>query len=815
MAGSAANSWTSTGIRRIKRFAFNLDPDYPSIEIIVIPADRSRGRVGLFSMEDVHTVLQLDASEMYPIIFSLASPNANQRFHPFQQFRYGPEKLQKTPLLHTLFETDYLLKSFSVGAEVSSKPPFNQRPCREGLTKKLPPHLLEAIKSVAERGSCHSNIHRFWIQTEELVYDQTQVGSKVQFRLSDLKMKIRSHPLLPGMDGNLKDTEDDDDPNSPEAKFAADLTAHYNELGLHFPMFARLRELAKLQLLGIVLRSTMDDLKEKAEGKGVEVSRDLLTEIQQATRQRHQTHITEVLRNVGQKVGVWPAADDRNKVSSMVRRMMNELPYDVRSQASYYDIEPYALKALRTQDSNALSSITDSLMELCSQRISRSNLETAVRRWLSSRSSASITELRDLICSALPLPTRDDIKRMMIEMHQKKYTSFQQKVAYVTAPPTKLNPNPCKWVPAALLKTEDSDTVSMCYGGVLIAPKIHSGRVSQLPPHASSVSIQKPRQVHQRPVPAQPTFHASSSPSVPADTTTNKASASASGGSSCSGSGGSSGAAGSCGSGGNNRSPPPSPKPSRPPSQPSSSSHDRRNRNWKKSNSKGHNSEIGRTRLKRAVSSVVGSIKRGYHTSSNEKKPSLFRREKAKDTPDLNSTPVKTLSAVQSVNTWIQTVQNVIPGVYNAVSGVSRYNELVNRSSPCGARNCKCCSRMAQSILVTNGGKRCISTLTTSETCKARNIIYLVQCHKTGRVYVGMTTQPLHTRLSQHRTDKKSAIYKHITSNGYSFNDLDVMILARTEEKDATKLRQIEQEFIDKFDAKNPLIGLNKATAYS
>ena len=104
------------------------------------------------------------------------------------------------------------------------------------------------------------------------------------------------------------------------------------------------------------------------------------------------------------------------------------------------------------------------------------------------------------------------------------------------------------------------------------------------------------------------------------------------------------------------------------------------------------------------------------------------------------------------------------------------------------------------------------TTLDKPETCKARNVVYLLQCRKTGLVYVGMTTQPLHKCLGQHRTDKDSAIYKHITSKGLSFNDLDVMILACTDVKDKTQLRKIEQEFID---AKNPSIGLNKATAYS
>ena len=472
----------------LKGFAFNLDTDAPSIEILAIPADASRGRLGLFSMEDVQTVLQLELNDL--IFFSLDPPNENQRFHPFQQFRYGNEKLHKTSWLHTLFETDYLLKSFSVGAEVSAKPPFNQRPCEKGLTKNLPPHLQEAIKPVSKRGNTISNIHRFWIQAGELVYEQKQVGSKLTFHLSNLKMSVRSHPLIPGPDGKLEDTDDKTDPDSPEAKFAADLTAHYNELGLHFPMFGRLRELAKLQMLGAVVRSVMEDMRGKANGVGVEVPRRLLTEIQQDARERQQTQIREVIRNLDQEVGVWPAADDYNEVYSLTQKLIGELPYHIRSQASYSDVKPYAEQALQTKDNSVLSQVVDALMQLCDRRLSRSRLESSVRHWLSTRSSSAAENLKDLVCSALPLPTNADIKRQLVEVHSQRYRAFQQKVNSVTSPLPRVIQNPCKWVPAALLKEETSDSLSMCYGGVLLLVDFHSGSV-RASSHAKSIPVQR------------------------------------------------------------------------------------------------------------------------------------------------------------------------------------------------------------------------------------------------------------------------------------------------------------------------------------
>ena len=60
---------------------------------------------------------------------------------------------------------------------------------------------------------------------------------------SDLELKIQSHPLIPGPDGKLQDTEHENDRNSPEAQFAFELTTNYNEVSMHFPMFGHLHEL--------------------------------------------------------------------------------------------------------------------------------------------------------------------------------------------------------------------------------------------------------------------------------------------------------------------------------------------------------------------------------------------------------------------------------------------------------------------------------------------------------------------------------------------------------------------------------------------
>ena len=97
---------------------------------------------------------------------------------------------------------------------------------------------------------------------DKLTYTQESNQGAITFRLGEVKMTIRSHPLFPGPDGKLEDTKEEDDPDSAEAKFATDMTSAYDEISLHFPMFARLRELAKLQFLGLFLKFILQDLKD-------------------------------------------------------------------------------------------------------------------------------------------------------------------------------------------------------------------------------------------------------------------------------------------------------------------------------------------------------------------------------------------------------------------------------------------------------------------------------------------------------------------------------------------------------------------------
>ena len=454
----------------LRGVVIDMDQDRPSIELQVQKSDHRN--VGLFSMSDVHAALDLKKDELMPMFFSLDPPKGsrNQRFHPFQEFRYFSENFTDTDLLHTMFHTDYLLKSFSVGTEVSCKPPFNQRPCTEGLLAKLPYSLQQVLRPVAERGYSHNRVHRFWIQADEIVLDESeQTGSKKVVRIGHVKMAIRSHMLLPDRDGKMRDAPEDDDPDSPEAKFAADLTEHYDEICKYFPMFARLRELCKIQFVGIILNSIVEGLERRARGFDLVIPNDLVRRVQQDARAHHREKVGDCLDDRSRQVETWPSAENDSEVSDAVYTIQRNMP----QYASYSQIEPHVKDALRQKDENTLSQVVDALVSVCQSRVSRSTMTYHVRKWLQNR--RQVNDLLNLICDSLPVPSEQDLRESMLQHHREALASFKRELHRLTGYGKKSpRQNPCKWVPAALLKKEspDGNSFSLCYGGVCLAPEI-------------------------------------------------------------------------------------------------------------------------------------------------------------------------------------------------------------------------------------------------------------------------------------------------------------------------------------------------------
>ena len=496
---------TSQQYSEITGFVVDTDADHPSIQLLVVEANPREGRVGLFSQEDINTMLHLDLDDL-PLFFSLDPPSHDlgKQFHPFQQWRYATNKVKGTEVLNTLFITDYLMKSFTVGSDVSSLPPFKQRPCKSGLTKNLPRELQEAIRSIRERGGIHSrsDSHRFWIETEEIKFDCQQNGSKVEYRFGEMKMKVKSHSLSRDADGTLKDTDEDDDPDSPHSTFARDMTKQYSQLGKYFPVFARLQQLSKLQLFSLMLQSLLQNIKEQSQGERITDA-----------RRQHRTNLSAALNEMKQQIGSWPKAENHSLIRSKVDEIEREIREDMRKQKNMLyqlygfnitiddsdarrmlnGVESRVIEAFRRNDEDELNQITKALES--SLKVSTDyHLKQYVRNWLSnnsdrySRSSKTPQEsLIEYLCSKLPVPTRDEIYNATSH-HRERYQALSRLIAPYKNPHKPANS--CTWVPAAI----SPQGFSISYGGVALnirASPIRDGETLPRSRNETKASLQR------------------------------------------------------------------------------------------------------------------------------------------------------------------------------------------------------------------------------------------------------------------------------------------------------------------------------------
>lgn len=255
-------------------FVFDADEDEPSLKLLVVEADPKTGKKGLFSQEDVSAMLQLDLDDG-ALFFSLDQPSNDleKSRHPFQQWRHH-KKITGTEVLNTMFITDYLMKSFVTDTDISSKPPFKQRPCKDGLIKNLSSGLQKAIRPIKERyqnSQPKSHRNRFWIESKEVKYTKSQKGLRYEYHFGEVDMAVKSESSPYGIDLTLSLTEQNS-PDSPHISFATDMTKHYIELSEYFPVFARLRELSKLQFFSFELQSLVEMVKAQLPDKAASLT---------------------------------------------------------------------------------------------------------------------------------------------------------------------------------------------------------------------------------------------------------------------------------------------------------------------------------------------------------------------------------------------------------------------------------------------------------------------------------------------------------------------------------------------------------------
>ena len=246
-------------IAELKGVVFNYNEDSPSVHVIIKPAKNCDG---LLSYKDIIEILQLKSDEVSKIVFSLDPPSGTERYHPFMKMRCYPEKLKNTEFMQSLFHADYVLKFLTTGVEVSAKHPFNFKPVQESLIKDLPDSLDFLRRPPYTRGMSHMASHRFWIEVEKVFYDEDITDSHAIYYIDKVEVKIKSRPMVVTLNGNTVDAKHSE--YGPHAQFACELTDNYEEISKHFRIFARAKELSKLQFVVQKHHTHLNSLKQKS-----------------------------------------------------------------------------------------------------------------------------------------------------------------------------------------------------------------------------------------------------------------------------------------------------------------------------------------------------------------------------------------------------------------------------------------------------------------------------------------------------------------------------------------------------------------------
>ena len=177
--------------------------------------------------------------------FSLDHVDPTKQYHPLQKERFSPPELYDTECLETLFMTDYLLKMFTTGTEISGRPPYLTR-STEKMLARLPEYLRKILNLCRDGKHEKSQSHRFWITAGEIEVQEKTEGDVTTFYFGDIKMKIQKHLLQYNTNGDLEDSKTKEDDTSKEAEFARKMEAEYEHIGDFFPEFLRLKEFSKI-----------------------------------------------------------------------------------------------------------------------------------------------------------------------------------------------------------------------------------------------------------------------------------------------------------------------------------------------------------------------------------------------------------------------------------------------------------------------------------------------------------------------------------------------------------------------------------------
>ncbi|CAF3827830.1 unnamed protein product [Rotaria sp. Silwood1] len=437
---------SSQQFARIDGIAF--DKNTGQVHFYFQPANNSRygHNNALFDTVDVAEVFQRG---LIQAIFTLNQPDNEFHAHPFQEMLYGPSSLLYTQYLATLLHTDYLLKMFTTGTEVCAKPPFEMRPIDEGFFERLPKHLQQKIQPLhkCDRYFSFGRAHRFWIEADEVIYEQQETDTSTIFWVADVRLRIRKHLLIRNSEGKLVDDENEseEEQRSAESLFAKAFTDHYDEIGIYFPELLRLKELLKLSALYAFARAQHQQLSKVVDYSPI---MNHLTRVRSNLYEYPYNNYASVEKYYNQTLS-------DNGVSSwqVTSEQASELRSKIRQQLEQVDRE-------------VLDKLTQSLCEQTHTRVSN-DVRALVKAWLDGYNNGT-KDLAQFLAKEITNfhhQLKQPIEQLGIRLQHddNEYETLKHPG------------ESCNWVPAVFLSVFGSGR--RIYGGVNLQLKLTEGYV--------------------------------------------------------------------------------------------------------------------------------------------------------------------------------------------------------------------------------------------------------------------------------------------------------------------------------------------------
>ena len=99
--------------------------------------------------------------------------------------------------------------------------------------------------------------------------------------------------------------------------------------------------------------------------------------------------------------------------------------------------------------------------------------------------------------------------------------------------------------------------------------------------------------------------------------------------------------------------------------------------------------------------------------------------------------------------------------------------------------------------------------LQTTATCKMKNLVYLIECRRCKKQYVGETENALHIRLNGHRSDirhnrAEKPVGAHFNLPEHSIEDLTILVVEKIQFDDTDLRRHRESYWIHKIHSLAP-----------